>query len=109
MPAFGVMGTAIGPMPVRFYEMPELSIGPFPFAKVPVLVAPKGWYNAGGEANDSVLGYDVISRFLVRIDYPRSRLWLRRQSEQVPYLGVDYHADARRRRHARSPGATTTS
>jgi hypothetical protein len=90
LPSFGVMGTTIGPMAVHFYEMSDLSIGTFHFAQVPVLVAPKGWYNAGGEANDSVIGYDVISRFLVRIDYPRSRLWLRRQSEQVPFLGVDY-------------------
>ena len=90
LPAFGELGTALGPMAVSLYEMPDLSIGNFHFAKVPVLVAPKGWYNAGGEANDSVIGYDVISRFLVRIDYPRARLWLRRQSEKVPFLGVDY-------------------
>jgi predicted aspartyl protease len=89
---FGTMGTTVGPMPVRLHEAADLAVGTFHFANVPVLVAPKGWYNLGGEANDSVIGYDLLSRFLVRIDYPHGRLWLRRLSEQVPYLGVDYQS-----------------
>jgi predicted aspartyl protease len=92
LPPFGTVGTTVGPMPVRLFEAPDIEIGGFHFANVPVLVAPKGWYNLGGEANDSVIGYDLLSRFLVRIDYPNARLWLRRQSEQVVYFGVDYQS-----------------
>jgi hypothetical protein len=44
------------------------------------------------EANDSVLGYDALSRFLVRIDYPRGRLWLRRIDASVPWYGVPYQS-----------------
>lgn len=89
---FGTMGTTVGPMPVRLHEADDFAIGGFHFANVPVLVAPKGWYNLAGEADDSVIGYDLLSRFRVRIDYPRGRLWLRRVSDQVPYLGVDYQS-----------------
>lgn len=89
---FGTMGTTVGPMPVRLYEAADFAIGGFQFANVPVLVAPKGWYNLAGEANDSVIGYDVLSRFKVRIDYPHDRLWLQRLSDRVPYLGVDYQS-----------------
>jgi predicted aspartyl protease len=89
---FGTMGTTLGPMPVRLHEAADFAIGTFHFANVPVLVAPKGWYNLAGEASDSVIGYDLLSRFLVRIDYPRGRLWLQRRSERVPYLGLDYQS-----------------
>jgi len=46
----------------------------------------------GAEANDSVIGYDLISRFHARIDYPHSRIWLQRESKTVPFFGVDYAA-----------------
>jgi predicted aspartyl protease len=69
-------GTVYGPMQVELAEAAKLAIGPFEFANVPVLVAPKGWYNATF-ASDSVLGYDVLAQFVVRLDYPNQRLWLR--------------------------------
>lgn len=90
LPEFGTAFTTRGPMPLRFFEASELKIGPFVFRNVPVQVAPKGWYGMAGETDDSVIGYDLISRFLVRIDYPEKRIWLRRESDAVPYLGVDY-------------------
>jgi predicted aspartyl protease len=90
LPEFGTAMTMMGPMPLRFFEASELKIGPFVFRNVPVEVAPKGWYGMAGETNDSVIGYDLISRFLVRIDYPEKRIWLRRESDAVSYLGVDY-------------------
>jgi predicted aspartyl protease len=87
---FGVAATTLGPMEIRHYEAPDVEIAGFHFRNVPVMVAPKGWYGLAGEAGDSVIGYDLLSRFLVRVDYPHRRLWLRRESEQVTYLGVDY-------------------
>ena len=39
-----------------------------------------------------MIGYDLISRNRVRIDYPHARLWLRREDEHVPFYGVDYAA-----------------
>ena len=41
-------------------------------------VAPQGFYNQGFPG-DSLIGYDLLAQFLVRIDYPRRRLWLRRE------------------------------
>lgn len=90
LPEFGTALTTRGPMPLRFFEASELKIGPFVFRNVPVQVAPKGWYGMAGETDDSVIGYDLLSCFLVRIDYPRKRIWLRRDSDTVTYLGVDY-------------------
>lgn len=90
LPRFGTLHTVIGATELRFYEVPDLEIGGFHFANVPVLVSPHGWFGQAGEANDSVIGYDLLSRFLVRIDYRGRRMLLRRQSEQVVFLGVEY-------------------
>jgi membrane-associated protease RseP (regulator of RpoE activity) len=41
--------------------------------------------------NDSVIGYDLLRQFVVRIDYPRQRLWLKRSGDRrVTFMGVDY-------------------
>ncbi|RIL05966.1 MAG: hypothetical protein DCC71_08445 [Proteobacteria bacterium] len=87
---FGTADTVMGPMELRFHEAPELTIGGMRFEHVPIVVAPKGWYGMVGESDDSIVGYDLLSRFLVRIDYPRRRVWLRRESERTTYQGVDY-------------------
>jgi hypothetical protein len=74
----------------EFGEVERVQIGPFEFEGVPAGVAPRGWHNQGFPG-DSVLGYDILAQFHVRIDYPRERLWLRRDPEaRVTYLGVDY-------------------
>ena len=86
---FGRFQTGLGSTPGRFFEARELAIGGKHFTTVPAIVSPKGWFNQGGSTN-SAIGYDLISRFRVRIDYPRRRIWLRQQSDTVPYLGVDY-------------------
>ena len=53
-------------------------------------MAPRGWYNIGGNT-DSAMGFDVLRQFVVRFDYPRQRLWLKRTGDaRVTYLGVDY-------------------
>lgn len=86
---FGELHTAVGRTSARFYEAREVEIGGTRFASVPVVVAPNGWFNQGTTTN-SALCYDLISRFRVRIDYPRKRISLKQQSEQVTYQGVDY-------------------
>jgi len=91
LPDAGSAGTALGPMQLRFHEVRSLAIGGLAVGPVPTFVAPKGWYNQGG-GNDSVVAYDVLSRFLLRIDHPRRRLWLRRESSEVPFFGADYGA-----------------
>lgn len=88
---FGAFYTVLGKTSARFYEASEVAIAGKRFAAVPVIVSPKGWFNQVGSSN-SAIGYDLISRFLVRIDYPRKRIWLRRTSERITYLGVDYPA-----------------
>lgn len=87
---FREAGTTSGPMSLRLLPAADISIGALRFANVPVLVAPKGWYGIIGEANDSAVGYDLLSRFLVRIDYRGRRMLLRRESEQIVFHGVDY-------------------
>jgi hypothetical protein len=89
------LGSVRGPVTVEFAEARSLGLGPFELHQVPLMVAPRGAYNLSG-ANDSAIGYDVISEFLVRIDYPRSRLWLRLRTDAEPtYGGIGYAAQRR--------------
>ena len=90
LPSFGGVGTVLGNMEVRLYEVPNLEFGGFELGLVPLLVAPKGWYNQVG-SNDSTIGYDVLAPFVIRIDYPRKRLWLKRvESRPIRFQGADY-------------------
>src|SRR4029450_10893772 len=89
LPAFGEYGTVMGPMEVRLSETSGFRLAGFGFAAMPVLVAPRGWYNMG--PNDSVVGYDLLRHFVVRIDYPRKRLWLKQSGDaRITFLGADY-------------------
>lgn len=90
LPPFPTMGTVLGNVELRLYHAPDVAIGGFHFADVPVLVAPGGLFGLGSEANDSVIGYDLLSRFLVRVDYAGRRMLLRRRSEQVVFSNIDY-------------------
>jgi hypothetical protein len=102
LPDFGRGGTVLGPMELRLYEPPALAFAGFAFPGQPVLVAPRGWYNIAGNT-DSVLGVDVLRQFVLRIDYPRRRLWLKRAGDQrVTLYGADYAA-------AREVGAFLTA
>jgi len=92
LPDYGQGGTAVGPMKLRFLEAAEVEIGGMHFTDVPIKVAPHGWYGMSGETKDSVIGYDLLSRFRTRIDYPHARMWLKREQKIVPYYGVDYAA-----------------
>jgi hypothetical protein len=92
LPPFGTGGTVLGPMEQRFHEAREFRIGGFASGPFPVIVAPKGWYNLAG-SNDSVIGVDAVRPFVVRIDYARKRLWLKRTGDPaVTFFGADYAA-----------------
>ncbi len=80
---FGEMRTAVGPMKVRLYETRSFQFAGFDFGRTPILVAPRGWYNQAGPT-DSVIGYDLLRQFILRIDYARRRLWLKRSGEKSP-------------------------
>ncbi|MEN8181621.1 MAG: aspartyl protease family protein [Myxococcota bacterium] len=74
-------GSVLGPVDLELAEARDLRLGPFGFGTpVSILIAPRGFYNQG-TSTDSVVGYDLLSQFVVRIDYPRKRLWLRRDAE----------------------------
>jgi predicted aspartyl protease len=84
------MGGVFGEVASELGEAARVAIGPFEIERYPVAVAPNGFFNQGFPA-DSILGYDLLSQFQIRVDYPRQRLWLRRRDSQpVRFLGVDY-------------------
>jgi hypothetical protein len=53
----------------------RFQIGPFAESDVPILVAERGVQGAGARS-EALLGVDLLKRFVLRIDYPRKRLWL---------------------------------
>jgi hypothetical protein len=71
----------------------RVRIGPFEEVGVPLLVAPRGPYGQG-PTSASLLGVDLLKRFVVRIDYPRRRMWLEDASPQA--LSPDPTPDPRR-------------
>ena len=97
---FGEVGTVMGPMEVKLFETDSFRFGGFAFDPMPGLVAPKGWYNMA--PNDSVIGYDVLRQFVIRIDYKRKRIWLKRSGDtDVTFQGASYA-------HAKQIGAFLT-
>ncbi len=90
--SFGEVGTVMGPMEVFLLETEGFRWAGYDFDTTPMLVAPKGWYNQAG-ANDSALGYDILRQFVIRIDYKRKRLWLKRSGDRrVTFGGADWAA-----------------
>jgi hypothetical protein len=51
-------------------------LGPFEEVDVPLLVAADGVWNQGPRS-PALLGVDFLRRFVLRIDYPRARVWVR--------------------------------
>ena len=85
----------VGPVSVRRYETDSFRFAGFAFDAMPILVAPRGWYNIGGPT-DSFLGYDVFSQFIVRIDFESQRMWLKRTgSHRITIYGADYQLTKR--------------
>ncbi len=90
LPFFREGGSVVGAMQTHLFEAQNLAFADFSLGPVPLLVAPKGWYNQAGP-NDSVIGYEVLAPFVIRIDYPRKRLWLKRASNApITFGGADY-------------------
>lgn len=69
--------TTRGPLETRLLETERFALGGFGFGRIGFLVSPSGWYNIAGPT-DSAIGHDVLGQFVVRIDYPNRRLWLKR-------------------------------
>jgi hypothetical protein len=90
-PAAGLSATGVkGEIGVEFAEARSIRVGALEFHDQPVVVAPRGLYQQG-TANDSLIGFDLLSQLSVRIDYPSKRLWLRREPGMVSsFLGADY-------------------
>ena len=88
--AIGDIGTLYGTTEARLYETEDFELAGFEFPLTPIVVAPKGLFNAGG-STDSVLGYDILRHFVIRLDYKKARMWLRRAPETpMTFLGRDY-------------------
>lgn len=91
LPASGLSAAGVlGEIGVEFSEAKSVRVGSLEFQNLPVIVAPRGLYQQG-TANDSLIGYDLFSQLTLRIDYPRKRVWLRRDPGAPPiFLGADY-------------------
>lgn len=76
LPAIEGVGGVLGPIRVQTYVADQVRFAGFDFPDQPIAIAPRGAYNQGGP-NDSALGYDILSRFVMRIDYGERRIWLK--------------------------------
>jgi predicted aspartyl protease len=82
--------SVLGPMLSEIRMVDELRVGPSTFAGFATVVNPHGWYNIGA-SGDSVIGYELLAMFRVRIDYPRRRLWLElRPDARSTFMGHEY-------------------
>lgn len=89
LPAYAKGGFTVGTTDLTLKEHQAIRIGSFDLGEVPMEVAPRGAFNLGGNT-DSLIGYDIISLFTVRIDYPNRRLWLKRREDARPvFMGTD--------------------
>lgn len=87
---WGEVGGVIGTTEARMHEADSITWAGFDFEKTPVIVLPRGFFNQGGNT-DSTIGYDLLRQFVIRIDYKRKRLWLRRgQDRRMTLYGDDY-------------------
>lgn len=65
-----------GSGPMQAARAARVGLAGFEERDVPLLVAPQGVWG-GGARSDALLGVDYLKRFVLRIDYPRRRLWIR--------------------------------
>lgn len=72
---------SLAPMPgagaLRAATAASLRIGRFEERAVPILVAERGAHGAGARS-DAMLGVELLRGYVIRIDGPRSRLWMAR-------------------------------
>lgn len=74
---------AWGPIETETAEIAEVRLGGFVLRDLQVTVLPHGLYNMG-MGNDSLIGAALLRDFVVRLDYPRRRLWLGRPAGPGP-------------------------
>lgn len=79
IPGFRLSSVA-GPLEVEGGVAERVAFGPLAFDAVNTAVAPHGVMNYGF-AGDSIIGYDLMAQFLVRLDYPHRRVFFRRDPE----------------------------
>lgn len=65
-----------GTGPMQAARAALVRLGGFEEPDVPLLVAPQGVWGQGARS-EALLGVDFVKRFVLRIDYPRRRLWIR--------------------------------
>lgn len=81
---------AHGPIEIEFVELESVVLGSIRFEGVPAVVAPRG-LRQQATSNDSLLGQDLLATSLLRIDYPRARVWLRpRPGARPRFLGASW-------------------
>jgi predicted aspartyl protease len=91
LPSFRTDST-VGPMVSELRPVAKLEVGPFVLSDLPAVVNPRGWYNLA-MSSDSAVGYELLEQFLVRLDYPRRRIWLKRRPDAPRrFLGREYQA-----------------
>jgi len=61
----------------------RFQIGPFAESEVPMLVAEFGAHGAGARS-EAMLGVDLLKPYVLRIDYPRKRLWISQPAPPAP-------------------------
>jgi predicted aspartyl protease len=94
LPYAGEVGTTRGDTPGHIGEVDSFRFAGFELGRMPVLVMPRGWFNMAGTSG-SVIGYDVLQQFKLRLDYPRGRLWLKRRTETpVTFYGANYETSS---------------
>ena len=65
-----------GSGPMQAARAARVALAAFEEGGVPLLVAPQGVWGQGSRS-EALLGVDFLKRFVLRIDYPRRRLWIR--------------------------------
>jgi predicted aspartyl protease len=78
--------TVLGPTDALSTTSDDIEIAGIESTRMPVWVAPKGLYNQAGNT-DSIVGFDWMKQFTVRIDYRRSKMWLRREPGAPEWRG----------------------
>ncbi|MEE2679296.1 MAG: pepsin/retropepsin-like aspartic protease family protein [Myxococcota bacterium] len=89
LPVYAIGQFTRGRTELQFQEKQRVGIGPFDLGELPMEVSPRGAFNVGGNT-DSLIGYEIISQFKVRLDYRNERIWLKRREGVSPtFHGTD--------------------
>lgn len=87
LPELEGVGGTVGPIKTYTYQAQKIRFGGFEFPSQPIDIYPRGAYNQGASM-DSVLGYDILGHFMLRIDSAQRRILLRRgPAKEVTYWG----------------------